>query len=126
MLLIFLDHSNLLPMTSFLQVFRGRMFMTLALLILGSASLLAQRNIGSGSAALTGVETGLTAYIQPITNICYIIAAIVAIVGGVQVYSKMTSGDPGAGKTAATWFGGAIFLILIPTIVTSLFGVTMS
>ena len=115
-------------MTSIFR-FKGRVqrrfFALLALAMVGS-QLVAQRTLASGSTALGTVETGLTAYIQPITNICYIIAALVAIVGGVQVYSKMTSGDPGAGKTAATWFGGAVFLILIPTIVTSLFGVTMS
>ena len=103
-----------------------RFFTLLALAMVGTSSLLAQRTLASGTTALTGVETGLTTYIQPITNICYIIAALVAIVGGVQVYSKMTSGDPGAGKTAATWFGGAVFLILIPTIVTALFGVAMA
>lgn len=103
-----------------------RIFTALAVVILAGTELVAQRTIQSGSTALNGVQTGLTAYVQPITNICYIIAALVAIVGGVQVYSKMTSGDPGAGKTAATWFGGAVFLILIPTIVTSLFGVNMA
>ena len=118
-------------MTSFTIPFGSRLqqraFTLLAIAILAGTDLAAQqRTIGAGSAALGQVETGLTAYIQPITNICYIVAALVAIVGGVQVYSKMTSGDPGAGKTAASWFGGAVFLILIPSIITSLFGVTMS
>ncbi len=106
--------------------FQQRMFTLLAMLCIAGTDLVGQRNLESGSAALANVETGLTAYIQPITNICYIIAALVAIVGGVQVYSKMTSGDPGAGKTAASWFGGAVFLILIPTIITALFGVNMN
>ncbi len=106
--------------------FQRRIFTLLAIGVLAGTDLVAQgRNLGAGATALTNVETGLTAYIQPITNICYIIAALVAIVGGVQVYSKMTSGDPGAGKTAASWFGGAVFLILIPTIITALFGVNM-
>ncbi len=106
--------------------FQQRMFTLLAMLSIAGTDLVGQRTLQSGSTALAGVETGLTAYIQPITNICYIIAALVAIVGGVQVYSKMTSGDPGAGKTAASWFGGAVFLILIPTIITALFGVNMN
>ena len=118
------------PMTSlfsslFNSRFARRVFTLLAMGLLSAPALMAQRTLDSGSAALGNVETGLTAYIQPITNICYIIAALVAIVGAVQVYSKMTSGDPGAGKTAASWFGGAVFLILIPTIITALFGVNM-
>ena len=101
-------------------------FTALAMVCVAGTDLVGQRTLGSGATALTGVQTGLTTYVQPITNICYAIAALVAIVGAVQVYSKMTSGDPGAGKTAASWFGGAVFLILIPNIITSLFGVTMS
>ncbi len=114
------------PNSRFSARFQQRMFTLLAMLCIAGTDLVGQRTLQSGSAALAGVETGLTAYIQPITNICYIIAALVAIVGGVQVYSKMTSGDPGAGKTAASWFGGAVFLILIPTIITALFGVNMN
>ena len=115
-----------LPNSIWTARFLQRVFAVLAMCILAGVDLMAQRNLQSGSAALQGVETGLTDYIQPITNICYIIAALVAIVGGVQVYSKMTSGDPGAGKTAASWLGGAVFLILIPTIITALFGVNMA
>ena len=102
-----------------------RIFGLLSLCVVAGNNLMAQaRTLESGSAALTGVETGLQGYIGPIYNICYILAALVAIVGGVQAYSKMTSGDPGAGKTVASWFGGAVFLILIPTIITALFGVS--
>jgi phage-related minor tail protein len=70
------------------------------------------------------VETSLTSYVQPITNIIYIIAAVVGIVGGLKVYSKWTSGDPQAGSAAMGWAAACVFLILVPTIITTLFGVT--
>ena len=41
--------------------------------------------------------------------------------GGVKVYSKFSSGDPDTSKTAASWFGACIFLIVAATILRSFF-----
>ena len=38
-----------------------------------------------------------------------------------QVYSKFSSGDPDTSKTAASWFGACIFLIVAATILRSFF-----
>jgi hypothetical protein len=104
---------------------RHRLLLAGGLLLTLGGELLAQRTGASAAMALNNVQTDMTSYVQPITNICYIVAAIVGIIGGVQVYSKWTSGDPGAGKTAAGWGAAAVFLILVPSIITSLFGVNM-
>lgn len=105
---------------------RHRFLLALAALFIIGGEVAAQRTGSSATTALTNVQTDMTTYVQPITNICYIIAAIVGIIGGVQVYSKWTSGDPGAGKTAAGWAAAAVFLILVPSIISGLFGVQMS
>ena len=45
----------------------------------------------------------------------------VGLIGGVKVYSKFSSGDPDTSKTAASWFGACIFLIVAATILRSFF-----
>ena len=39
----------------------------------------------------------------------------------VTVYGKFSSGDPDTSKTAASWFGACIFLIVAATILRSFF-----
>ena len=43
------------------------------------------------------------------------------MIGGVKVYNKFSSGDPDTSKTAASWFGACIFLIVAATILRSFF-----
>ena len=51
----------------------------------------------------------------------YAIGAVIGLIGGVKVYSKFSSGDPDTSKTAASWFGACIFLIVAATILRSFF-----
>ena len=44
-----------------------------------------------------------------------------SLIGGVKVYGKFSSGDPDTSKTAASWFGACIFLIVAATILRSFF-----
>jgi len=76
---------------------------------------------GDGSAGITEATSMVTSYFAPATNLIYAIGAIVGLIGGVKVYSKFSSGDPDNGKTAASWFGACIFLIVSATILRSFF-----
>ena len=55
------------------------------------------------------------------TKLIYAVEAVVGLIGGVKVYSKFYSGDPDTSKTAASWFGACIFLIVAATILRSFF-----
>ena len=55
------------------------------------------------------------------TKLIYAIGADVGLIGGVKVYGKFSSGDPDTSKTAASWFGACIFLIVAATILRSFF-----
>ena len=55
------------------------------------------------------------------TKLIYAIGAVVGLIGGVTVYGKFSSGDPDTSKTAASWFGACIFLIVAATILRSFF-----
>ena len=76
---------------------------------------------GDGSAGITEATSMVTSYFDPATKLIYAIGAIVGLIGGVKVYSKFSSGDPDTGKTAASWFGACIFLIVAATILRSFF-----
>lgn len=49
------------------------------------------------------------------------VGTVVGLIGGIKVYNKFSSGDPDTSKTAASWFGACIFLIVAATILRSFF-----
>ena len=63
----------------------------------------------------------ISSYFDPGTKLIYAIGAVVGLIGGVKVYGKFSSGDPDTSKTAASWFGACIFLIVAATILRSFF-----
>ena len=75
---------------------------------------------GDGSAGITEATEMVTSYFDPATQLIYAIGAVVGLIGGVKVYGKF-SGDPDTSKTAASWFGACIFLIVAATILRSFF-----
>jgi hypothetical protein len=91
---------------------------TVALTTLAAAGAFAQ---GDGPAGITEATTMVTSYFEPATRLIYAIGAVVGLIGGVKVYTKFSSGDPDTSKTAASWFGACIFLIVAATILRSFF-----
>ena len=89
-----------------------------AVMLIATGSLYAQ---GNGSAGITEATKMVTSYFDPGTKLCYAIGAVVGLVGGIKVYNKFSSGDPDTSKTAASWFGACIFLIVAATILRSFF-----
>ena len=87
------------------------------------AALLLAANI-SASAQGNGINEAtnlVTSYFDPGTKLIYAIGAVVGLIGGIKVYGKFSSGDPDTSKTAASWFGACIFLIVSATILRSFF-----
>lgn len=76
---------------------------------------------GDGQAGITEATKMVTGYFEPGTKLIYAIGAVVGLIGGIKVYNKFSSGDPDTSKTAASWFGACIFLIVAATILRSFF-----
>lgn len=76
---------------------------------------------GNGVGGITEATQMVTSYFDPATKLIYAIGAVVGLIGGVKVYNKFSSGDPDTSKTAASWFGACIFLIVAATILRSFF-----
>lgn len=87
-------------------------------MLLSSVMVMAQ---GNGSAGINEATQMVTSYFDPATKLIYAIGAVVGLIGGVKVYNKFSSGDPDTGKTASSWFGACIFLIVAATILRSFF-----
>ncbi|GHT39115.1 transposase [Bacteroidia bacterium] len=95
-----------------------RFFFSTVAILMTAVSAFAQ---GNGAAGITEATQMVTSYFEPATKLIYAIGAVVGLIGGVKVYSKFSSGDPDTGKTAASWFGACIFLIVAATILRSFF-----
>lgn len=93
-------------------------FFSAAFMLLATVGALAQ---GNGIGGITEATNMVTSYFDPGTKLIYAIGAVVGLIGGVKVYSKFSSGDPDTSKTAASWFGACIFLIVSATILRSFF-----
>lgn len=85
---------------------------------LASTVLFAQ---GNGVGGINEATQMITSYFDPATKLIYAIGAVVGLIGGVKVYNKFSNGDPDTSKTAASWFGACIFLIVAATILRSFF-----
>lgn len=97
---------------------KKRLFLTLAAAGLAAASALAQ---GNGLSGITEATSMVTSYFDPPTRLIYAVGAVVGLIGGIKVYQKFSSGDPDTSKTAASWFGACIFLIVAATVLRSFF-----
>ena len=95
-----------------------RHFLIAAVLLLSISSAFAQ---GNGLSGINQATNMVTSYFDPATKRIYAIGAVVGLIGGVKVYAKFSSGDPDTSKTAASWFGACIFLIVAATILRSFF-----
>jgi uncharacterized membrane protein YfcA len=97
----------------------------LEILLLTALNVTAQTvSPSNGGTAITSATGSLMTYFDDAINLMYVIGGIVGLIGGAKVYSKWSHGDPDTGKTAASWFGACIFLVLVATALKAFFGLT--
>ena len=63
----------------------------------------------------------VNSYFDPAVKLIYSAGALCGLIGAIRVYSKFSSGDPDTGKTAGSWFGACVFLIVAATVLRSFF-----
>ena len=91
------------------------------LLFLLTATAMGAYAQGNGIAGINEATKMVTSYFDPGPKLIYAVGAGVGLIGGIKVYNKFSSGDPDTSKTAASWFGACIFLIVAATILRSCF-----
>lgn len=97
---------------------KNRIILLAAIIVAAVTQTFAQ---GNGLAGINEATSMVTSYFDPGTKLIYAIGAVVGLIGGIKVYGKFSSGDPDTSKTAASWFGACIFLIVSATILRSFF-----
>ena len=97
---------------------KKRIILLAAMIVAAVSQTFAQ---GNGLAGINEATSMVTSYFDPGTKLIYAIGAVVGLIGGIKVYGKFSSGDPDTSKTAASWFGACIFLIVSATILRSFF-----
>lgn len=86
-----------------------------------AAPLYAQSEAMKGKNALDAAKNALTGYFEPAQQLVFAISAILGLIGAIKVYNKFSNGDPDTGKTAASWFGACLFLVLAGTVLKAFF-----
>ena len=76
---------------------------------------------GNGIKGITDATSMVTSYFAPLTKLIYAVGAVVGLIGGIKVYQKFSSGDTDTSKTAASWFGACIFLVIVGVVLESFF-----
>ncbi|MFD1140808.1 DUF4134 domain-containing protein [Larkinella insperata] len=101
-------------------LFSAKRLASLAILLFASAAAMAQP--GNGAGALNNAAQTIRSYGQSANTIVLAIGVIVGLVGAIRVYSKWHNGDPDTMKAVTGWFGAAMFLVAVGTVLTAFFG----
>lgn len=86
--------------------------------LMNAANALAQ---GNGVTAIEKANTEIQSYIDPITNLFYVVCAVVGFIGAVKVYGKWSAGSSDTTRTAASWFGSCVFAVVAVTAIKAFF-----
>lgn len=91
-------------------------------LILTSTSI----SFGQQPDPIKGIEDAtkqVGSYFSVAVYLMYAIGALAGIVGAIKAFGQWNSGDPHATKTTAAWFGSCLFLVVVATVLKTVFGI---
>ena len=100
-------------------------FVRRAAFVAGIYLVFAWVNAGYAQDGVAGIQKAtdlVKSYFDKGVFLLYAVGAVLGLVGAIKVYSKWSSGDPDTSKTAASWFGSCIFLVVVATVLRSFFG----
>jgi hypothetical protein len=107
--------------SAFISDNRRTMVMALCMLFVVAAN--AQGvSTDTGVTAINSVADSLKHYIEPVRVLCYALAGIIAIGGGISVYIKMNNEEQDVKKSIMMIVGACIFLIAAATFLPKFFG----
>lgn len=79
---------------------------------------------GNGSTAINNAATSVQQYWGPVSGLIKVVGAVVGLLGGLRIYNKWTNGDQDVNKEILGWGGACLFLFLVPTFLSSFFGIS--
>jgi Domain of unknown function (DUF4134) len=73
---------------------------------------------------LNQANTMIRSYYEPATNLMYAVAAILGLVGALQVFRRHLGSNSSDGAShVGVWFGACIFLAVVTTVIKAFFGI---
>lgn len=87
-----------------------------------AVSFLAQAQNTAGSQGFVSATSEVKSYKEPVQNLMYAIAGVIALVGAFNVYFKMQNGDQDVKKTIMMTVGGCVAMIAMATALPKFFG----
>lgn len=84
-----------------------------ALLLIGLTTIhsLSYAQYNKGVGAIQQAATSFAQYLTPVQNLLYAIAAIIALIGGFTIFTKMQNGDQDVKKTILMVVGGCVAFV---------------
>ena len=107
--------------SAFISDNRRTMVMALCMLFVVAANAKGV-STDTGVTAINSVADSLKNYIEPVRVLCYALAGIIAIGGGISVYIKMNNEEQDVKKSIMMIVGACIFLIAAATFLPKFFG----
>lgn len=77
--------------------------------------------IDKGATALQALTTSMQKYIDPVTTVVYVVAAVVGLVGALRVFVNWQNGKENVMATATGWLGACLFLLIANTVLRAMF-----
>ena len=81
-------------------------------------SLSAQDN---GVSAIEKANAEIQSYVEPMTQLFYVVCAVIGLIGAIKVYGKWSAGSSDTTRTAASWFGACVFAVVAVTAIRAFF-----
>ena len=94
---------------------------TFAFLFSSISSIAQPGGIQSGATALNGLTNDMEAYMDPITTVVYVVAALIGLVGALRVYIAWQQGKDNVMSSATGWFGACLFILIANTVLRAMF-----
>ncbi|MDF7821857.1 DUF4134 family protein [Runella sp. MFBS21] len=86
-----------------------------------SAAMAQAGGIQKGASALTALTSDLQSYIDPVTTVVYVVAAVIGLVGALKVYVNWQNGKENVMASATGWLGACLFLLIANTVLRAMF-----
>lgn len=90
-------------------------------LISVSASAQGVGGIERGASTLNTLTGALEAYIDPVTTVIYVVAAIIGLIGALRIYNNWQAGKDNVWAGAVGWFGAMLFILIANTVLRAMF-----
>lgn len=79
------------------------------------------QSTAAGSSAINQIASQISNYKEPVTRLVYAIAIVLAIVGALKITVKMWNGDQDVQKQIVMYFGGALALCALASLMPAFF-----